>query len=185
MRISRVVKSVAAAVALTAGSSAWAIPSLTVGAVDNLLTSANLADNGKATEEAWVASVLGFDVYIAERLDAGLGEISAELVDGTAQTYAQYLASPTDYFIVKTGNGSVTDADGNGAGDRWFLFENVGNPFYAVFDLAALGFPARVDIVKVSHVTQIRTEDVPAPAAAMLFGLGLAGLGVASRRRKI
>ena len=179
MRTSRGLKSLLAVTLLGASTSLWAIPSSTVGSVDTLIDSANVfnlyGSSGEADEEAWVESVLGFDVVFDDKMDGGF---NWELVDGTTSTYAQSFLEAPDYYLVKVGNLKDTD-------DTHFLFRNIAELYYGVINLADMGFNlTKEGVGKISHISlfDTTTTDIPEPSVLTLFVLGLAGLVLARRK---
>lgn len=169
-------RAVIACTALLSSSLAWSIPIGTVGALDSLVTSANLGNSGEDTEANWVASILGGGPVTFEDRTECDDSCAWESVSGTtfSDVFAFALTSTPAYYLIKTGNGSST-------GNTHFLYQNLGALDYAVVRLSEMGFGSKVTISKVSHVTEFNS--VPEPMTLGLFGLGF--LGMAFGRKKI
>lgn len=164
--------------ALVLSTSSWAymIGTTDVGAVDQIFASADLSNSGDAVEEAWIESVLGFDVNLSYKNDS----TSWALVNNETSIYASELVTNTDYFIVKYGNGGISGLDSH------FLYQNLDALMYAVIDLDLVSTAKNFNIGRVSHITEFgsTTTDVPEPGTLMLLGLGLLGMFGAARRSK-
>lgn len=173
MKILVKVSTIFLALAFSVNSWAYTLGGTDVGSVDNILYTASLGNSSDAEEEAWVESVLGFDVGFEYRSD---GAFSWDTVDGETDIYAQLLDSDPEFYLVKLGGG-------NFLGDTHVLYDNAASLSYAVIDLLALGQGATIDIARVSHISEYNGTSVPEPGTLALFGLGLLGLVLVARRK--
>ncbi len=154
------------------GAGAQALTITDVGGEDTFLDSTTLANSGDAFEEAWVESVLGFDVTLDASYDSGAPDW--QLIDGTTDVYASMLTTDPLYFLLKIGTGGTTL-------DSHYLFQNVGDLSWAVVDFSDVGIDfsvQNISIDRMSHVGEFDGTSVPEPATLLLLGLGLIGLGL-------
>jgi hypothetical protein len=156
---------------------AWSIPISTTGGLDRLIAETRLGNSGDGSEAAWVASVLGFNILLDERIE---GHSVWQAVQGAALgTYAIDfgLGDAPSYFLIKTGN--VTN-DGN----RHFLFENLATLRYGVMFLGQMGISI-TNIKGVSHTTEFGGGPtvVAEPGTLLLLLAGFAAAALALRRR--
>jgi len=155
---------------------AWSIPMSTVGQVDTLIDSTNLGNSGDATEIGWVQSVLHDPTLtmIAKYEDASM---VWQQVDYQQTIYAINFGDPNvAYFLIKLGN--ISPGSNPPVGPDTFLFRNEASLAWGVINLATMAPGYEFDIYKVSHVTA-----VPEPGTMLLLGVGLLGLGIATRKK--
>jgi hypothetical protein len=151
-----------------------------VGELDTLLDSTLLPNSGDQEELDYIASVVGTDVYLVDKVDYSdvstdpdyVGDfVLAVTDDNIADSYAIAIDDATDYYLIKIGCGTGCTAD-------TYLFENLEDLSYAYFTLSSLNIS---EILTISHITT--AAPVPVPAALWLFGSAMIGLvGVARRR---
>jgi len=154
----------------------WAIPSATVGSLDDLIASATVA-NSYAAELAWIQSELGPSAFFAESDVYDVVGTDWDLVDGTTDWYATELVNePANYFI-KIGTGGLDPVPVD-----HYLYSNLAEFSFAVIDLSDIVVARNFDIGRVSHIGEVGTT-VPEPGTLVLLGIGM--LGVAVYRRKI
>lgn len=178
---------------LTFSMSSWALTinstATDVGGYDSIIASVtqgtpDLLNSGDATVLAWVESELGFSVTFDSKND---GVFDWNLVDGTINSWAHSLSTDPEYFLIKIGNGGLFDSNGDAAQSH-YLFENSDSLSYGVmnFDLFDLydmnNNVVTIDQMRVSHISEFNAT-IPEPGTLALFGLGLLGLVVASRRK--
>jgi hypothetical protein len=184
---------VAAAVLLAASSSAFAIPLATVGGVDSLIDQADLGSSGDASELAFIADSLHVDSSTLSYTHLGDESAGANwlTVDGSSSLYAFSFNTLTPaYFLIKVGSGVGVAGDGSSETFSHYLYQNVSSLNYGVIDLSAFDRTRNrtVNIGLVSHLSTASgtppTTSVPEPATLSLFGLAIAGIGFARRRKQ-
>jgi hypothetical protein len=170
-------------VCLTVSSQASALLMSDVGELDKLLDSTTLTASGDSVEEAWVESVLGFDVSLTDKYDSVSSDWEKVTDAADDDVYAAYFGdSDPEYYFLKLGTGGLSGFDSH------YLFENLGDLSYAAIDFLDAGIDLsirKVNLGRISHVGEIDGGSTPVsePASIALFGLGL--LGLAAVRRKM
>jgi hypothetical protein len=157
------------ALALTINSGA-----IDVGVVDDVFTSATIANSLEA-EEQWIQDELGETWTLTKDDNPGL----FTQVDGETTIYAGLLNSPVDYYLVRIGTGGLPA----GTDSHW-LYTNNASKNYAVLDYTDWGTSQNIDIFRISHIGEANGVSVPEPASMFLLGTGLLGLVVVRRRSK-
>ncbi len=160
----------------------WAIPIATVGSLDSLVANPGTTspiNSDDATEEAWVESLLGgIDVTYLSRNE---GAFNFQTIDEISGAYAHTLTNTPTYFVIKIGTGGI-------GGPSHFLFENLSELSYAVFNLSDLGLNGirNQNIGRISHISEFSagSNRVPEPGTMALLAGGLVALGFASRRQQ-
>ena len=171
-----------ALIAMSSPAFAVMIGSVDVGDVDNLKAFATLADSGYDTELNWIQSELGSS-YSFDKYDYTPTELSGVVsgADPGTDIHAYELQDATSYYFLKLGVG-------NTGSPTHYLFENVDDLMYAVFDfseiVAATGGNLNMNWGRISHTGEIGSQPIPEPTTILLLGLGLAGLA-GFRRNKI
>jgi len=176
------VRSVGFAAILLSASSVYAIPIGTVGGVDTVLASANLANSGSATEAAWIATILNVPVASINytQLASSGGSAWTQVTGGAAGLWAfdfgaAGVTNPA-VFLVKLGNATLSHV----------LFQNNASFQYGVIDLGTFTpSHGNITISSVSHVGTAGTVSVPEPASLSLLLFGLAGLGARAYRKRV
>ena len=185
----KLLPTIATVALLSASSTAFAdlIPIETVGGADTLVDWASFRNSSDATERGFIADYLGVSAdsinYTHLSSAASGGESGVwDSVIGSDSLYAfNFGAISPAYFLIKTGNG--VGLDGLTGTFTHFLYQNVGALNYGVIDLGLFTrTQGEVEIGMVSHVSTSGATSVPEPGTLGLFGLALAGIGLARRR---
>jgi hypothetical protein len=165
---------------MSTGASAIMIEGTEVGAVDTFIDSALLRPSNPATEEDWVQSVLGDPtITFAGKTEGGFSFLN----NPGESVYAFDLLNEPDYYLLKLGQGATA------SGDSHFLFQNLADLVWAVFDLGISAIGAGDNPGIVSHISEFCIDgecggnEVPEPGVLGLLGLGLISLVVARRRK--
>jgi hypothetical protein len=147
-----------------------------VGLSDTLISSTNsLSNSSKATETAWVNSLLGSTsvTFFAKE------ETVSYYATDTDYIFAFSLSNTAEYYIIKNAT-------------FWALYQNIGDLNWAVFDASELDDSINLlssdrDGYTISHVSQFESTSttVPEPSTTLLLGVGILGLGLYSRRRHV
>lgn len=163
--------------ALVISGSAWSLAITDVGSIDHFIASDTLTNSGDGTEEAWVESILGFDVILSDKYDSYGSDWT--LLENEDDIYAAALATSPNFFLIKLGNGGTTL-------ESHYLFENLGDLDWGVVDFSSVGVDfsiKNISIDRLSHVGELREFVIPEPSILALLGFGLVGLGLILRRR--
>jgi hypothetical protein len=166
-------------VALVIPGPAWSLAMTDVGDVDLFRASTTLSDSSDAAEEAWVESILGFDVSLSDKYDSGGSDWT--LLDNEDDVYATALDTSPNFFLIKLGTGGTSI-------DSHYLFENIGDLDWGVVDFSVAGVDfsiKNIGIDRLSHVDEFDEHAIPEPSILALIGFGLVGLAFISRRRNI
>ena len=176
------------AMALTSFSvnvSAYALAD--VGTKDALLAADTLKNSGSATEEAWIESVLGFDINYTQ-MSGGISEGSnwESVIGGSAGDYAFEfdIGFNPEYYLLKIGGGK-----GAGADETHYLYDNLESLQYAYVNLSDFGDDVKLENIGIiSHIGSTGGGgggggNAPEPSMVGLLAIGL--LGMAISRRKI
>lgn len=157
-----------------------AVSLFSVGGYDTLLGSGTLTKSGSATEEAWIESVLGFDIVYTQLPSSGASELES-VTGGVAGDFAFDFDAGIDpaYFLVKVGNGG-----GTGTVDSHFLFDNEASLLWVFINIVDFGSNVKLtNFGVISHVGITGSDTtVPEPGVVGLLAIGLLGM-VAARRR--
>jgi hypothetical protein len=170
----------ALALGMSFAQSSWAIAinegphsGINVGAVDNLITTTQLANSGKA-ESAWLQGLFPGATILPQQQSVGYYNTTV------ANIYAFALNPLADYFMIK--NAQWHALYENNASNSWGVFDtsklppdmNLGGEGFSISHIRAVDTPG----------TDVPPTKVPEPASLTLLGLGLLGLGVARRRKQ-
>ncbi|HPV30943.1 MAG TPA: PEP-CTERM sorting domain-containing protein [Deltaproteobacteria bacterium] len=137
-----------------------AAPALALQYLDQTNT---LPNSSPATEESWLENVLGFSVDFVMKYEA----------DSFASSPGNSLKGFNpglnwEWVVIKTGKGND---DLNGG---WFAYARENNEALSVGDFR----------YGISHVSFFgNSTPVPEPGTMLLLGIGLLGIGIASRRK--
>jgi len=156
----------------------YALTIAEVGGVDTFIESATLANSGYQEEQNWIESVLGAGISLDTTYDSNASDWQLASDANNVDVYYLELASSSEYFLLKLGNGGVSL-------DTHYLYQNIGDLSYAVVDFLASGIDFSIngiDVGRVSHVGEIGTVIVPEPQSLFLFGAGLLALYVQRRK---
>ncbi|WNO09878.1 hypothetical protein [Teredinibacter sp. KSP-S5-2] len=155
----------------------WALAITDVGGIDSFIASADLGNSGDATEEAWVESILGYDVDYMTSYDSFGSDWT--LLDGESDVYAAELSGSPSHFLIKIGTGG-TDLLSH------YLFENNEDFTWAVVDFSDAGIDFaenNISISRISHVGEFGDLiEVTEPSSIALIILGTIGLMIQRRR---
>jgi len=172
-------------------SSAWAGPitytinggATSVGGLDTEIAHTTLSNSGEETERSWVESILGGSITFSDKTDIS-DPISAWIAaDGVSDVFVFDLLAAPAYYLVKTGNGGMTDTH--------FLYQNNESDAYATIDFTS-GFLGELvkrngsfNISKISHVSEFNgATEVSEPGLLALMMVGLMGIAFTRNRRK-